>query len=184
MIHDQDRSGWFGASDTYQIMGNWHTNTFYAWWMEKCGLRRNLIKTPAMMAGTMYEHAVLRKIGIRKVDRQIKMKSLRLRVNLDGEDRNTIYEVKTHMHPFAVSKRYWMQAQVEMFAAKKELVIVAYHLPEEAYDNFFLPIVAQEITYHPISYDGSWIEQEYLPRLKYLGNCLRDKTTPIQGVSR
>ena len=37
MIHNQDRSGWFGASDTARIMGNWNTQTFARWWGEKLG---------------------------------------------------------------------------------------------------------------------------------------------------
>ena len=38
MIADQDRSGWFGASDTSYVMGNWHTKTFKDWWLKKMGL--------------------------------------------------------------------------------------------------------------------------------------------------
>ena len=37
MIHNHDRSGWFGASDTSTIMGNWATETFRKWWLEKLG---------------------------------------------------------------------------------------------------------------------------------------------------
>ena len=72
MIHNQDRSGWFGASDTARIMGNWNTQTFARWWGEKLGMFSNDFKTPAMMAGTAYEHRILDAIGIRQRDRQIR----------------------------------------------------------------------------------------------------------------
>lgn len=58
MIHNHDRSGWFGASDTSTIMGNWATETFRKWWLEKLGLRENRFHTPAMQAGTAYEHRI------------------------------------------------------------------------------------------------------------------------------
>ena len=35
VISEQDRSGWFGASDTSYIMGNWNTKTFKNWWAKK-----------------------------------------------------------------------------------------------------------------------------------------------------
>lgn len=58
-------------------------------------------------------------IGVKERDRQIKIRRLRLRVNLDGET-DVIHEVKTHRSTvFRVSKANWQQAQVEMFAAKK-----------------------------------------------------------------
>ena len=52
MIADQDRSGWFGASDTATIMGNWSTKTFRKWWMQKMGLDSSHYTTRAMNAGT------------------------------------------------------------------------------------------------------------------------------------
>lgn len=177
MIHDQDRSGWIGASDSAVVMGNWCTKTFARWWMEKLGLRKNTFTTVAMQAGTAYEHRILDHLGVWQRDRQIRIRRLRLRVNLDGEAER-IKEIKTYGGEFRVSKAYWQQAQVEMFAAKKPLDIVAYKLEPEDYANFFNPIDPGRLSIYPIDYDREWIEQEYLPRLRYLAWCLRRKRWP------
>lgn len=181
MIKDKSRAGWFGASDTAIIMGNWNTATFYRWWLVKLRLAENNFGTRYMRAGTEYEHKILRKIGIEGMDRQIKIRRLRLRVNLDGEDA-IIHEVKTYSKPvFRVSKTYWMQAQVEMYAAKKQLRIVAYRMDAENYINFFLPIDMDRISYHPIAYDYDWVHIHYLPRLKYLARCMRKGVMPNES---
>lgn len=172
MIHSQDRSGYFGASDTAKIMGSWNTETFRKFWMEKMGLYRNEFCSIEMRAGTEYEHRILEKIGIRQMDRQIVLEDFKLRVNLDGEDEHTIYEVKTHKSPaFKVSSQYRQQAQVEMFAADKQLRIVAYRMTPEEYMNFFREIDPKRLTFHPIERDEAFI-QRYLKRLQYLRDCL------------
>ncbi len=56
MISNHDRSGWFGASDTATIMGNYNTATFKKWWLEKMGIRQSTFTNKAMKAGTHYEH--------------------------------------------------------------------------------------------------------------------------------
>lgn len=174
MIHNQDRSGWIGASDTATVMGNWGTKSFAQWWRVKLGISRDHFTTAAMQAGTYYEHRILRHIGVDRMDRQIRIRRLRLRVNLDGETRDTIKEVKTYGgEKFKVSKAYWQQAQVEMYAAQKRLDIVAYHLTEEDYRNYFNPIDPDRISVHPVEYDPAWIQEEYLPRLRYLARCLK-----------
>ena len=180
MIHDKSRAGWFGASDTARIMGNWDTLTFRLWWLEKLGIRTNHIKTDAMQAGTAYEHKILSAIGVKKMDRQIKLRVLRLRVNLDGEDRETITEVKTHKGDFKVSKAYWQQCQVEMFATRKQCRIVSYQLTDAEYENFFLPIDEGRIATWPIDRDNGFLRCEYLPRLAYLAGCLRRRETPTK----
>ena len=180
MIRDENRAGWFGASDTARIMGNWDTLTFRLWWLEKLGIRTNHIKTDAMQAGTAYEHKILSAIGIKKMDRQIKLYALRLRVNLDGEDRETITEVKTHKGDFKVSKAYWQQCQVEMFATRKQCRIVSYQLTDAEYENFFLPIDEGRIATWPIDRDNEFLRCEYLPRLAYLAGCLRRRETPTK----
>lgn len=180
MIASQDRSGWFGASDTAKIMGNWNTKTFRMFWMEKLGLHTHTIRTPEMLAGTHYEHRILEALGITEWDRQIKIEELLLRVNLDGES-TQIHEVKTHKKPvFAVTKPYWMQAQVEMFAAQKPLEIVSYRMMEEDYTNFFNPIDLSRVGRCPIAYEPAFIEA-YKPRLAYLADCLRKGVWPIDG---
>lgn len=180
MIRDENRAGWFGASDTARIMGNWDTLTFRLWWLEKLGIRTNRLKTDAMQAGTAYEHKILSAIGVKKMDRQIKLRVLRLRVNLDGEDRETITEVKTHKGDFKVSKAYWQQCQVEMFATRKQCRIVSYQLTDAEYENFFLPIDKDRIAVWPIDRDNEFLRCEYLPRLAYLAGCLRRRETPTK----
>lgn len=173
MIHDKDRSGWIGASDTSFVMGNWNTATWAKWWAEKLGIRSNHFETIYTKTGTWYEGKVLDALEVKKRDRQILIPRYRLRVNLDGETR-MIHEVKTHKDPdFRVSKAYWQQAQVEMFAAKKPLEIVAYHLEAEDYLNWFRPVDMARLTHHPIPYDTEWIGCQYLPRLMQLSECLK-----------
>ena len=193
MIRNKSRAGWFGASDTDKIMGNWETDTFRHWWLVKLGLSESTVETKYMRAGTAYEHKILDEIeestpvrgiideyvGVIEKDRQIKRRRLRLRVNLDGEDDRCIYEVKTHKKaPFKVSRAYWMQAQVEMFVTGKRLKIVAYHMDDENYINYFLPIEKGRLTVHPILFDWRFIELDYLPRLKYLAHCLKKGEMP------
>ena len=177
MIESKDRSGWFGASDTHFVMGNWSTKTFEKWWLVKLGLRTDDYESVEMQTGTAYEHKILESIGITKMDRQIKIRRLKLRVNLDGED-HIIHEVKTYKKTFKVTKAYWQQCQVEMYAAKKGCEIVAYKLLPEDYENWFNPIDPRRISRHPIEYDQRWINEEYLPRLEYLAGCLDRKAFP------
>jgi hypothetical protein len=116
MIADQDRSGWFGASDTATIMGNWSTKTFAKWWAQKLGIDTSHFTSVAMNAGTYYEGAVLDYIKAPRRDHQILIPELCLRVNLDGDGPRQIYEVKTHgaAKEFKVSKAYWQQVQEQM----------------------------------------------------------------------
>ncbi|MEG1011012.1 MAG: hypothetical protein RSD27_09670 [Ruthenibacterium sp.] len=178
MIASHDRSGWIGASDTCFVMGSWTTASFARWWACKLGLLKIDFCTPAMRAGTAYEHRILDALSIKKRDRQIRRRWLRLRVNLDGEDATFIHEVKTHSGTFRVSKPYWMQCQAEMYAAKKACEIVAYKLLPEDYENYFNPIELARISRHPIAYDAEWIKAEYLPRLRILARALRRKEYP------
>lgn len=183
MIHSQDRSGWFGASDTNRIMGGWNTKTFQTFWAEKLGITKINLNTVPMQAGTMYEHRILDALGVMERDRQIKIPKLCLRVNLDGEDKHIIHEVKTYRkEPFRVSTAYWRQAQVEMYVANKPLEIDAYHLTEEDYKNYFCPIDKARITRHFVAYDDAFIEKEYLPRLSYLASCLQKGVWPDDRI--
>ena len=187
MIHSQDRSGWFGASDTYMIMcGGVDTKSFARWWAAKLGLFQSNVATVPMVAGTNWEHKILFHMGISHMDRQIRRKEYRLRVNLDGEDKRHVIEVKTHMasKPFKVSKSYWMQAQVERFAAGKDVVIVSYALEPEDYVNFFRPVDPNRLKETPILYDMEWVKLEYLPRLQYFAACLQSGTKPEERVNK
>lgn len=178
MIHDKDRSGWFGASDTAKIMGRWDSKTFDQFWAEKLGIHQSTFTNLAMKTGSYYEGKILDAIDVKKRDRQIRIPSMRLRVNLDGESK-IIHEVKTHKDAeFKVSRPYWMQAQVEMFAAKKNLEIVAYRLEPDDYQNWLRPIDMDRISRHPVERDDVWLQTEYLPRLQYLADCLKNGVWP------
>lgn len=87
MIHSKDRSGWFGSSDTARIIGSWETATFEKFWLEKLGLYHSGFENLSMKTGTYYEGKILDFLEVRRRDRQIRIPSLRLRVNLDGEDK-------------------------------------------------------------------------------------------------
>lgn len=186
MIQDQDRAGWFGASDTGYIMGNWRTKTFKSWWLAKLGLSHDHFTTRAMNAGTYYEHAILDAIGAPRKDHQILIPELSLRVNLDGDATGRIWEVKTHMaeKPYKPTKAHIQQVQVQMFAKMKDegtfyediyasprAEIVSYGLLEEDYKNFFHEIDLERLQHHPVAYDPLFVSR-YLTRLEYLRFCL------------
>lgn len=180
MITDHDRSGWFGASDTSMIMGNWQTATFKKWWLVKLGIRTNTISTKAMKTGTEYEHKILDTIPNIIKDRQILIPELHLRVNLDGDTGDTIYEVKTHKadKPFKVPKNYREQVLAQMFATGiKNAYIVSYGLTEGDYLNYFHEVDIERIQYHKIEYDEDFIAK-YLERLKQLGSYLEKWEMP------
>lgn len=179
MIADQDRSGWFGASDTSYVMGNWRTKTFKEWWLKKLGLNTKHYTTRAMLAGTYYEHAILEHVGAPRRDHQIILPELLLRVNLDGDDLWKLWEVKTHKadKPFKVTKAYWQQVQVQMYAkyvTEKKIPyaeIVSYGLLPEDYVNFFHDIDPGRVGHHSVGYDNAFIQQ-YLEKLAVLRDCL------------
>lgn len=186
MIQSKDRSGWIGASDTSMVMGRWTTKTFEKWWLEKLGVAKRTLTTPAMQCGTAYEHRILDALSVREKDLQIKIKRLRLRVNFDGTDKEMITEVKTYFgEKFKLTKAYWMQCQVEMFAsgyglfrARKKCRVAAYRITEAEMENFFLPVDLSRLREYPTEYDAQWIAEEYLPRLRYLAKCLKTGRWP------
>ena len=185
MISDNDRSGWFGASDTKYIMGNWETKTFQNWWMTKLGVVTSNFSNVAMNAGTYYEHAILDAIGSQRKDHQITIPEYRLRINLDGDSIGRIDEVKTHSKEkgFKVSKDYWQQVQVQMFAKLweegkvPETKIWAYGLLPDDYKNFFNPIDRERLKDYPIEYDSLFIKG-YLSRVLYLKECMEKGVMP------
>lgn len=175
MISDKDRSYYIGASDTQYVIGNWETKSFEKWYLEKMGLIRNTFKTEAMVVGTAYEHRILESLRIPGLQMDEQIIKGRLRVNLDGNTTDTIYEVKTFKseNKFIVSKAYRCQVNVEMYAfGIRKAYIVAYGLEKEDYDNFYRKIDEDRIKFFPIIYDHDFINRVYLPRLVYLSNCL------------
>lgn len=180
MIADKDRSGFIGASDTRFVMGNWRTKTFEKWWREKQGLLKNNFTNEAMIAGTNWEHRILDSLGIRSLEKDKQIIIGRLRVNLDGNTRFKIYEVKTHNanKTFKVSKDYWMQVQVQMYASGiHKAWIVSYGLMSEDYKNFYRPIDRNRLHIHEIEYDRDFIF-EYRKKLDYLSHCLETGRFP------
>ena len=183
MIASQDRSYYIGASDTSMVVGNWTTKTFEKWWLEKLGLNKNDLKTEAMQTGTNYEHKILEALGIENLEKDKQIIINRLRVNLDGNTDTCIYEVKTHNTEkgFKVSKQYWRQAQVEMFASNiHKLYIVAYGLQEDDYKNFFNTIDKERIKLLQVDYDEKFITEEYIPKLEILTRCLKEGVFPCK----
>lgn len=183
MIQNQDRSGYIGASDTSMVVGNWGTKTFENWWLEKLGIRKNSISNEAIKAGNNYEHKILDSLEVEGLEKDRQIIKDRLRVNLDGNTETCIYEVKTHnvAKEFKVSKQYWRQAQVEMYASNiKNLYIVAYALQEDDYRNYFNDIDKNRLELIKIDYDSEFIENEYLPALEILTKCLKEGVFPCK----
>lgn len=184
MISDKDRSGWFGASDTDKIIGNWKTKTFEKWWLQKIGINRDHFENRYTAAGTHYEHRILESLGIpMEFDKQFIIEGLCLRVNLDGNTEDCIYECKTYKFEsgFKMPKKYINQVQVQMFASGiHKAKIVVYGLTEEDYDNYFNPIDSQRRKEIYIAYDGNWINEVFLPKLVYLFVCLKRGVFPCE----
>ena len=183
MISDKDRSGYIGGSDTGYVMKSWDTKTFDDWWRVKQGLEENNFCSEAMQAGTAYEHRILDALNIPGMEKDKQIIKGRLRVNLDGNTETKVYEVKTYnaKKPFKVTKDYWRQVQVEMYAlGVRQAEIVAYALLPEDYTNFFREIDPKRISHHKIKYDKRFIA-EYEKRLAYLSKCLEDGTWPDES---
>lgn len=181
MTQSQDRSNYIGASDTSYVVGNWTTKTFENWWLEKIGIYKNNFSNEATKAGNNYEHKILEALEIEDLEMDKQIIIDRLRVNLDGNTKTCIYEVKTHNadKEFKVSKQYWRQAQVEMYASNiHKLYIVSYDLIEKDYQNYFNAIDKNRLNLHEIQYDENFINNEYLPKLKILTECLKTGRFP------
>lgn len=190
MISTQDRHGFFGASDTSYIMGNWKTKTFQNWWLTKLGIAANGFRNVAMNAGTYYEHAILDVIGVPRKDHQIIIPEYSLRINLDGDGIGRLDEVKSYGFEkgFKVKKAYWQQVQVQMFAKLWEegkipdTNIWAYGLLPEDYKNFFNPIDRERLKPYPQDYDRAFIEG-YLQRVFYLKSCMERGVMPDESFT-
>lgn len=183
MIDSQDRSEYFGASDTCFVVGNWKTATFEKWWLQKMGVNNDHFHNKYTSAGTHYEHRILESLDIpMEFDKQIIIEDLRLRVNLDGNSIDTNYECKTYKleKGFKMPKKYIDQVQVQMFASGlRKTYIVVYGLTEKDYNNYFNPIDPNRRQEILIPYDERWINEVYLPKLTYLAECLKEGRYPI-----
>lgn len=181
MIADKDRSGWFGASDVDYIVGNWGTKSFVKWWLTKIDIYHSHFENISMNAGTHKEHQILEFIGATETDKQIKIPELKLRVNLDGNTEDTIYEVKTYAYEkgFKCPLKYKRQVWVQMFASGlRKAYVTAYGLTDADYRNYFLPIDKDRLQKIPIEYNEQFIKTEFLPRITYLAECLEKGILP------
>lgn len=181
MIASKDRSGWFGASDVNYIIGNWSTASFAKWWLEKAAFSSNDFTNEAMLAGTHYEHKILDFIKAPEKDKQIRLPDVRLRVNLDGNSEDTIFEVKTYRFEkgFKLPIRYKRQVWVQLFAAGlKKAFVVAYGLTDGDYRNFFNDIDPDRLSFFEIEPNDAFIQDDFLPKLKYLAHCLNEGVFP------
>ena len=184
MIQNHDRSGYFGASDTDKVIGNWKTKTWANWWMQKIGINRDHFDNKFTLAGTNWEHRILDALHLPDLekDKQVIIEELLLRVNLDGNTPFRIKEVKTYQWEKGWKKtpqKYINQVQVQMFASGiHEADIVAYGLEEADYNNFLRDIDPRRLQEIPVKYDPQWIETVYLPKLRILADCLKRGVFP------
>lgn len=185
MIASKDRSGYIGASDTKFVIGNWKTKTFEKWWLKKLGIDTSHIDNKYTMAGTNYEHKIIDALGIPNIEKDKQIIKGRLRVNLDANTEDRIHEIKTYNYEkgFDINKHkdYINQVQVQMYASDiHKAEIDAYGLIDEDYDNYFNEIDKDRLSVHEIEYNEEWINNEYLPRFKYLEECLKNGIFPSE----
>lgn len=183
MIASKDRSGYIGASDTKFVIGNWKTKTFEKWWLKKLGIDTSHIDNKYTMAGTNYEHKIIDALGIPNIEKDKQIIKGRLRVNLDANTEDKIHEIKTYNYEksFDINKHkdYINQVQVQMYASDiYKAEIDAYGLIDEDYDNYFNEIDKERLSIHEIEYNQEWINNEYLPKFKYLEKCLENGIFP------
>ena len=183
MIKSKDRSGYIGASDTKYVVGNWNTKTFVNWWLEKLGFTSEHFDNKYTLAGTNYEHKIIDALNIPNIEKDKQIIIGRLRVNLDANTKTKIHEIKTYNYEkgFDISKHkdYINQVQVQMYASGiHSAEIDAYGLLDSDYKNYFNDIDLERLSFHEIEYNEDWINNEYLPRLNYLEDCLNKGKMP------
>ena len=187
MIASQDRSYYIGASDCDKVIGNWKTKTWLNWWLQKIAINNDHFDNVYTLAGTHFEHRILESLGIPlEFDKQIINEELRLRVNLDGNTEDCIYECKTtkdDINEFKMPKKYINQVQVQMFGSGiRQAKIVVYQLTEDDYDNFFRPIEPKRRRVFSFSYDEKWVNGVYLPKHLILRDCLVKGVLPNEVI--
>lgn len=183
MISNHDRSGYIGASDTKYVIGNWNTKTFEKWWLKKLGIDTSHFDNKYTLAGTNFEHKIIESLEIEDIEMDLQVIKGRLRVNLDANTKDCIYEIKTYQleKGFDIKKHrdYVNQVLVQMYGTDiHKGFIVAYGLEEKEYNNYLIGIDKNRLEMFPIEYDQEWIKKIYLPRFKYLEKCLINGTFP------
>lgn len=195
MIANTDRKGWFGASDTKYVIGSFDTKIFKDWWKTKTGETVCNYENIAMKTGTLYEHPIMKtfaelnEIEHLELDKQVINEELLLRVNLDANTEDTILECKTtqlHISKLNIPRQYIDQVNVQMYATGlRKAYLVFYRVTKEDYEavenDTILDIDATRFYTYKVDYNESWIKDVYLPRLKYLAECLRNNTEPCES---
>lgn len=186
MIRDHDRSGYIGASDVRYVMGSWKGKTFENWWLEKLGLRVNRFENQYTRAGNAWEHRILRALNIPNMvmDAQFINEPLKLRVNLDGNTENCIYEVKTYRYQpgWQVPRHYFWQVQVQMLCSgihRAELVCYGLRPDDYRLAGSVDPARLKRIN---VAYDPLWLDRQYLPRHRVLAECLKRREYPQKNI--
>lgn len=150
--------------------------------MQKIGINRDHFDNKYTLAGSHFEHRILESLGIpMELDKQIILEDLRLRVNLDGNTEDTIFECKTYKYEkgFKMPRKYINQVQVQMFASGlRKAKIIVYGLQDKDYDNYFNDIDPRRRDEILITYDERWVNEVYLPKLTYLAECLKEGRFP------
>lgn len=187
MIASQDRSYYIGASDVEKVIGNWKTKTWLKWWMQKNAIDNSRVDNTYTLAGTHFEHRILESLYIdMELDKQVINEELRLRVNLDGNAEDCIYECKTtkeDIKTFKLPKKYINQVQVQMFGTGIRIAyIVVYQLLEEDYSNFFRAIDTERVRIFSVPYNEEWIKSVYLPKHLILRDCLVKGVLPDDAI--
>ena len=186
MIASKDRSYYIGASDNAYVIGNWKTKSWLKWFTQKIGIDNSHFDNVYTITGTHFERRILESLDIpMEFDKQFINEDLRLRVNLDGNTEDCIYECKTtkdNINEFKMPKKYINQVQVQMFGSGiRKAKIVVYQLTEDDYENFFRPIDPDRRREFPIEYDPEWLQKVYLPKHLILRDCLVKGVLPNEN---
>lgn len=174
MITSKDRSYYIGASDTAFVVGNWNTKTFEKWYGTKLGIYSMDFVSASMRTGTAYEHRIIKALNIKDMETDKQVITGRLRVNLDGNTTDTIYEIKTtNSKPVKPYKEYINQVNVEMYGTGfRNAYIVLYEVTEAEYKNYYLEIDTERLYFFKVDYNEEFINNIYLPRFNHLSECL------------
>lgn len=183
MIINTDRSKWIGASDTHMLFANPDTSSFRLWWAEKLGLRINDYTNIYMLTGNALEHKIIDLIdhNIIKGVKPIYKRRLRLRVNYDGHRCSQVVEIKTTgKQTMKLPINHMIQVQSLMFGTgwKEPALLYSYLLDQENYKNYYLELHRKNITMFEIPYATEWVQEQYLPRLRYVAECLKRRRYP------
>lgn len=168
-------------------MSNWNTNTFIKWWLKKQGIDTSHFNNKYTLAGTNYEHKIIDALEIKGIEKDNQFIKGRLRVNLDANTSNKIYEIKTFQYDYGFDLKkhqdYIQQVQVQMYCSNiHNAEIVAYGLKQKDYDNYFNDIDIDRLERYEIEYDSYFIENMYLPRLRVLEECLINGKLPKEEM--